>query len=195
MIIAIEGIDGAGKTTVAKILQEMLPQAAYIRTPGARLPHVRDLVLGPEHDLDNTARMFFFLGEMIDISNHFLTHPYIILDRFYLSTYVYQVMMRKDVLSKEQIDNITALFHCFLPKVHRTFILNVDIKTARSRANGHDKDVFEMAGDKVWHMRKSYYDEAETLAIAPLLGQITYINTVIQSADQVAHTIYDMVTK
>lgn len=195
MIITIEGIDGAGKTTVAKILQEMLPQAAYIRTPGARLPHVRDLVLSPEHDLDSTARMFFFLGEMIDISNHFLTHPHIILDRFYLSTYVYQVMMRKDVLSKEQIDIITAMLHCFLPKVHQTFILNVDIKTARARANGHDKDVFEMAGDKIWNMRKSYYDEAKTLGIAPLLGQITYIDTLTQNAEQVAQTIYNMVTE
>lgn len=198
MFVALEGIDGSGKTTVANLLGDRQRGSYMLRTPGHTLTQIRDLVLNPNYNLDHDARLLFFLAEMVDLGKNVIAprrdSGLVITDRFYLSTYVYQVMMRLHELSISKVNLFFDIFDLLLPNIDHTFILTVDIETAQNRAKGHHvefskKDVFEAADAEAWERRKSYYDTAKDSPIARKLGQVTYINTEHITAIEVVEEI------
>ena len=198
MFVALEGIDGSGKTTVANLLKSRNRGSLMLRTPGHTLTQVRDLVLNPDYNLDHDARLMFFLAEMVDLGKHVIEpnrhNSLVITDRFFLSTYVYQVMMRIHDLDVHKVNLFLDIFNTLLPDIDHTFILTVDIETAQNRAKGHHaefskKDVFEAADTQAWERRKSYYDTAKDSPIARKLGQVTYIDTAYITALEVVEEI------
>lgn len=203
MFVALEGVDGTGKTTVAQIIRERHPGCINLRTPGHCFRQVRDLVLNPEYNLDDNARLMFFLGEMVDLGKRVVeparASALILTDRFYLSTFVYQVLMREDTLSSAELGAFAQLFELFLPQIDVTVILTVDVETAQKRSRGHDvefsgADYFEAADTSAWKRRKSYYDTAKNSLIAKKLGKVVYIDTAYLSPEEVADQIEALLT-
>lgn len=204
MFITIDGIDGAGKTTVCNILAERHPESVMLlRTPGYSLPHIRDLVLNPEYSLDKKARIMFFLGEMVDINANTLSklrnNKIIISDRFYVSTYVYQFITQIKYFTMAERRVVLDIFNVLLPTIDNTFILTTDINTALDRAKGHNeftsKDVFEAAAVEEWERRKAIYDTIEESYIAPKLGKVSVIDTTNLTAEEVADEIEGGISK
>jgi thymidylate kinase len=197
MFVAIEGIDGAGKTTVCRILHETVPNVEIIRTPGARLPGVRDLVLSKDYGLSPKCRLMFFLGEMMDVYDNIIKHQgkdkIAITDRFFLSTYIYQVITNAERFSVDEYATILNIFNFMLPSLDYTFVLDANIETAVERSKDHNesgkKDFFEDSAFEDWKRRKSYYDTAEQLEIAQSLGKVIHIDTNLNDAESVASII------
>lgn len=64
MYIALEGIDGVGKTTQINRLKESYPDAVFTKEPGATTlgAKLRELILG-ENDFDKKSELFLFLAD------------------------------------------------------------------------------------------------------------------------------------
>jgi dTMP kinase len=103
-LIVFEGTDGAGKTTQAARLADALRDAGatvvVVREPGATWlgEKIRGLLLDTRIDIDPRAEVFLFLAAraqlVTDIRAHILAGTTVIADRFFLSTFAYQVVGR-----------------------------------------------------------------------------------------------------
>ena len=71
MFISLEGIDGSGKSTQAKLLAEALgPETLLIREPGGTeaAEQIRDLLADPALELDPFAELLLFLAARADLT-------------------------------------------------------------------------------------------------------------------------------
>jgi dTMP kinase len=103
-LIVFEGTEGAGKTTQAARLADALRvggvTAVIVREPGATWlgEKIRGLLLNPHLDIDPRAEVFLFLAAraqlVTDIRAHIAAGTTVIADRFFLSTFAYQVAGR-----------------------------------------------------------------------------------------------------
>ncbi len=183
MFIVLEGIDGVGKTTLMAGIQNALGKnALYLKTPG---PNIRDVLL--KGNLSNNASFFMFFSEMVDISDKFKTvvsNNKVFIDRWCLSTYIYQVIGNKHLYT-------TALdiFKKFLIIPDYTFILTESIDVIQERLNTREKDKFERVSVNKIKQRMTLYENADKLPIKPLLGNIVYINTHNLSVDTIVKNI------
>ncbi len=98
--IVIDGIEGAGKTTlVRKLSEEFSGKVAYLREPGGSIfaEKLRELILSDAaEDLSDEARFMLFWASRIDFVEKVLQpalckYDLVISDRFDSSTYAYQV--------------------------------------------------------------------------------------------------------
>ena len=88
-IIAIEGIDGAGKTLVSKQLALEL-NGKYIKTPDTQFSHIREHFDAP--CVDPRARMHFYIACLWDAyrkAARVAEFKPVIFDRYIMSTYAY----------------------------------------------------------------------------------------------------------
>lgn len=102
-LIVLEGVEGAGKTTQAARLTAGLaegggaPSVVLVREPGATWigERIRGLLLQADVEMDARAEAFLFLAAraqlMVDIRHHLAAGAIVIADRFFLSTYAYQI--------------------------------------------------------------------------------------------------------
>eukprot|EP00986_Skeletonema_menzelii_P014829 scaffold10375_cov123-Skeletonema_menzelii.AAC.1 len=89
-IIEVEGLDGSGKTTLVKKLQDTLPHAIATKTPTASLHDIRPLW---DKRGGILARAFYMISNYVleyEIAN-FYKEDIIIIDRWYASTCGYTV--------------------------------------------------------------------------------------------------------
>ena len=125
-IIAIEGIDGAGKTTTASALAKMI-KGHYIITPPDDYKRLRPFFELPERS--GKARLLFYAGSLWDvwedIRERCKVRP-VVLDRYTLSTIFYHETLLEEDLSYIY-DNI------FPPIADINITLDVSEKTALSR--------------------------------------------------------------
>ena len=182
MFVVIEGIDGSGKTTLINLLKGSLPNATFVRTPGGMVPEIRNLVMDPKNDLYPVTKMFMFLSEMIEIQKKYKHEELVICDRFFLSTFVYQVLENAQYLTKGQYDCAVAMFTNFLKPVDMTFILTVDIETATKRSASKSlefgsTDSFESSDVMKWIERRTAYEHPERTPINYMLGKVEIIDT------------------
>ncbi|KAL7532921.1 hypothetical protein ACHAXR_004929 [Thalassiosira sp. AJA248-18] len=99
-IIEVEGLDGSGKTTLVKKLEEALPNAIATKTPSTALKNIRPLW---DHRGGILARAFYMVSNYVleyEIAND-AQHEIIIVDRWYASTCAYTVGYQK----KNRIDD------------------------------------------------------------------------------------------
>lgn len=201
MLIVIEGIDGAGKTSVCNELFSSYPHdAQFLRTPGGAFKEVRELVLNPDYNMDKMAKLFFFLGEMIHITNQLdLSNDKkdYIFDRFFPSTYIYQVAMRRDEISFIERNLLNSLFMGFMPNIDLTVILTVDsgVGMARSAKDLEfgKRDAFEAEGIQAWKKRRYFYENFTSLPISKKLGEVLFIDTTNISVDETSRLILEKV--
>jgi dTMP kinase len=146
MLIAIEGIDGSGKTTIAKFLAEELRRRGYdvvvFKEPtnseyGRKIRQIlKNRCVNPEEELE-----LFIRDREFDVRENILPAlkegKIVVMDRYYYSTVAYQGALGIDV------DYIMKLNEKF-PKPDLVIILDVSPETALKRIRAKRKpDRFE----------------------------------------------------
>ncbi len=91
MFIVIEGLDGAGKSTIATALAEAIG-AELLSTPGKKFNNIREQIDSIYQD-NHQARQLFYMSTVVSISEQVRElinkGENVIVDRYWLSTQVY----------------------------------------------------------------------------------------------------------
>lgn len=96
-LIAIEGPDGAGKSTQIRMLQEVCPNAVFTREPGGTpyAERIRALIFEGEEATPQALFMLFWAARMEHLQRLILPAiregKTVVTDRFDLSTFAYQL--------------------------------------------------------------------------------------------------------
>jgi dTMP kinase len=148
-LITIEGIDGAGKTTLARALEAELKErgldVCLLREPGgvAAAERIRDLVKDPETNIGPRAEALLYAAARAQLVEEALepllqAGSLVLLDRFVDSSLAYQGGGR--ALGVEAVRAINEFAtHGLVPD--RTLLLEIDLAVGRSRSRSRDERV------------------------------------------------------
>jgi thymidylate kinase len=166
-LITIEGIDGAGKSTVLESLNEEFPNAVFTSEPQEDqwLGTVLRKALSDE-DMSDMSLFFLFLSEhaqhIEDYVNPALEeNKLVISDRFVDSRYAYQTYALDNLVNGETlqwIQNIQENGWSTIPD--QTIILDISVYTSLERIADNKKEVFEKR-DRLEAARDIYLNLAE----------------------------------
>jgi dTMP kinase len=163
-IISFEGIEGVGKSTQIKMLDEYLISKGFatevLREPGSTLTgeKIRDILLNSDEDLSSetelllmfSARAQLIKEKIINSSNDF-----ILFDRFFDASSAYQGYGRG--LSLELINNLIEFTKCPIPDI--TFLLDISVDEGFKRKTNDTKDRIESSGNTFFeNVRQGYLD-------------------------------------
>lgn len=167
MFVSLEGIDGSGKSTQAKLLAEALgPETLLIREPGGTdaAERIRGLLADPGLALDPLAELLLFLAARADLTAREI-HPAIeagrdvVCDRFADSSVAYQGAARG--LGVGEVISLTdAATEGLWPDL--TVLLRVDPEVGLGRADGEDR--FESEGLELQRAVAEAYEEIAQIA-------------------------------
>jgi dTMP kinase len=156
VLISVEGIDGAGKTTLVKALAQEL-DASVLREPGGveLSERIRSLVQDPSLDIDPRAEALLFAAARAQLVAEKLrdTDELVILDRFIDSSLAYQGGGRELGVADIQALNDFGT-HGLRPD--RTLYLKIDPQRALARLDDHDR--LEAAGVEFFTRVADAYD-------------------------------------
>lgn len=167
MFVSLEGIDGSGKSTQAKLLAEALgPETLLIREPGGTeaAERIRELLADPALELDPFAELLLFSAARADLVSRVIRPALeagrtVVADRFADSSVAYQGAARglgtSHVLSLTD-DVIDGLW----PDL--TVLLRVDPEVGLGRADGSDR--FEAEGLELQRAVAEAYEEIAKIA-------------------------------
>ncbi len=167
MFISLEGIDGSGKSTQAKLLAEALgPETLLIREPGGTeaAERIRELLADPALELDPFAELLLFLAARADLTARVIRPALeagrdVVADRFADSSVAYQGAARG--LGVGEVISLTDNASDGLwPDL--TVLLRVDPETGLGRAAGEDR--FESEGLELQRAVATAYDEIAKIA-------------------------------
>ena len=163
-IISFEGIEGVGKSTQIKMLDEHLKSKGIsteiLREPGSTVTgeKIRDILLNSDEDLSSetelllmfSARAQLIKEKIINSSNDF-----ILFDRFFDASSAYQGYGRG--LSLQLINNLIEFTKCPIPDI--TFLLDISVDEGFKRKTNDAKDRIELSGDTFFeNVRQGYLD-------------------------------------
>jgi len=160
-LIVFEGVEGAGKTTQIRLLAERLA-AAGVTARGVREPggtpvgdEIRGILLHPENEIGPSTEALLFMASRAELVARELIPALeegviILVDRFFLSTYAYQVAGRG--LPEPEIRAANRLATAGLvPDL--TLLLDVPASQGLGRADARGaRDRIEKADDE-FHQR------------------------------------------
>lgn len=164
-LITIEGIDGAGKSTLAAGLAGALPGAVLLREPGgvALAERVRAVVKDPSLQVGARAEALLYAAARAQLVEEAVAPALargqlVILDRFVDSSLAYQGAGRG--LGVEAVRAINDFGSGGL-RPDRTLLLRLDPAIARARAAGRGEavDRLEAEGDGFFATIARAYDE------------------------------------
>jgi dTMP kinase len=187
-LVVFEGPEGAGKTTQLRFVAERLG-ALGVSTIGVREPggtpvgdSIRELVLGPEQKIAPATEALLFMAsraELIarEIKPALEQGDIVLLDRFFLSTYAYQIVGRR--LPEEEVRAANRLATGGLvPDL--TLLLDVPASEGLERADARGgRDRMESTGDEFHHRVGNAFREFANPAWQrshPECGSITLID-------------------
>jgi dTMP kinase len=160
-LIVFEGAEGAGKTTQIRILAEGLTTAGIpfvaVREPGGTPvgDGIRDIVLHQEQEITAATEALLFIAsraELVvrEIQPSLSQGNVVLVDRFFLSTYAYQIVGR--ALPEPEVRAANRLATAGLvPDL--TLLLDVHAAHGLERADARGKrDKIERSGDE-FHAR------------------------------------------
>src|SRR3954447_24621695 len=168
-LVTIEGLDGAGKTTLAAGLAERLRGAVLLREPGGveASERIRDLVKDPALTIGARAEALLYAAaraQLVEerLSPDLAAGKLVLLDRFVDSSLAYQGAGRE--LGVEDVAAINAFATGGL-KPALTLLLRIDPAAGRARQSGRDEspDRLEREGDEFFVRIAAAYD---ALAVA-----------------------------
>ena len=167
MLITVEGLDGAGKTTLISGLTEQL-DATVLREPGGveLSERIRQLVKDPELTVDPRAEALLYAAARAQLVAERLRPlldggATVILDRFIDSSLAYQGGGRG--LGVEEIRRLNEFGTGGL-EPDKTLLLRVDPETGLGRIAGREADRLELAGGEFFARVAKTYDELAAAA-------------------------------
>ena len=159
-LIVFEGAEGAGKTTQIRLIAERLAVAGVpvlaVREPGGTPvgDAIREILLDSEHHINQAAEALLFMAsraELIarEVGPALAKGDIVLLDRFFLSTYAYQIVGRG--LAEDEVRAANRLATGGLvPDL--TLLLDVPPAEGLGRADARGKrDRMERSGDEFHH--------------------------------------------
>ena len=169
LFITFEGVDGCGKTTQIKLLDEYLKQKGcktlLTREPGARGlgEKLREILLNYDDEVSSKCESFLFLADRAQhvdciIKPALEEGTFVLCDRHTDSTIAYQGYGRGvDIAELRNLNNLATGGL----KPDLTIVFDVDIATSASRV-GKEKDRMESAGiDFFERVRKGFLEIAK----------------------------------
>jgi len=160
-LVVLEGAEGAGKTTQIRLLAERLTTAGIpciaVREPGGTPvgDDIREILLHPEQEITGATEALLFMAsraELIarEILPSFMEGRVVLMDRFFLSTYAYQIFGRG--LPEDEIRAANRLATGGLvPDI--TLLIDVPLAEGLGRADARGaRDRMERADDE-FHAR------------------------------------------
>ena len=167
MFVSLEGIDGSGKSTQAKLLAEALgSETVLTREPGGTeaAERIRELLADPALQLDSFAELLLFSAARADLLSRVIRPALeeggtVVADRFADSSVAYQGGARglgtSDVLSL-----VDTAIDGLWPDL--TLLLRVDPEVGMARAAGDDR--FEAEGLELQRAVAAAYEEIAQIA-------------------------------
>jgi dTMP kinase len=167
MFISLEGVDGSGKSTQARLLVEALgPETVPIREPGGTeaAERIRDLLADPEVPLEPLAELMLFCAARADLTERVIRPALeagrtVVSDRFSDSSVAYQGAARGLGVG-EVIGLCDTATDGLWPDL--TLLLRVDPEVALGRAEGEDR--FESEGLNLQRAVAEAYEEIAIIA-------------------------------
>jgi len=167
LFISLEGIDGSGKSTQARLLAEALGEGTVaIREPGgtAAAERIRELLADPGVELEPLAELMLFLAARADLTERVIRPALeagrnVVADRFSDSSVAYQGSARGLGVG-EVIGLCEAATDGLWPDL--TLLLRIDPETGLGRADGEDR--FEQEGLELQGAVAEAYDEIAQVA-------------------------------
>ena len=163
-IISFEGIEGVGKSTQIKLLNDYLINKGFkteiLREPGSTSTgeKIRDILLNSRDDLSSKTElllMFSARAQLIKEKIDNSTKDFILFDRFYDASSAYQGHGRG--LSLKIINNLIEFIECPVPNI--TFLLDIDVSEGFARKVDDKKDRIESSGNTFFeNVRKGYLE-------------------------------------
>ena len=167
MFVSLEGVDGSGKSTQAKLLADELgPETLLIREPGGTdaAERIRGLLADPALELDPFAELLLFSAARADLLSHVVRPALeggatVVADRFADSSVAYQGGGR-GLGTSHVLSLVDMTIDGLWPDL--TLLLRVDPKVGLGRAGGEDR--FEAEGLELQRAVAEAYDEIAMIA-------------------------------
>jgi dTMP kinase len=167
LFISLEGVDGSGKSTQARLLVETLgTDAVAIREPGGTgaAERIRELLADPAVDLEPLAELMLFLAARAEVTERVIRPAleagrHVVADRFSDSSVAYQGAARGLGVG-EVIGLCEAATDGLWPDL--TLLLRIDPETGLGRAEGDDR--FEREGLGLQRQVATAYEEIAQIA-------------------------------
>jgi dTMP kinase len=167
LFISLEGIDGSGKSTQARLLVEALGEGTVaIREPGGTeaAERIRELLADPGVELEPLAELMLFLAARADLTERVIRPAledgrHVVADRFSDSSVAYQGAARGLGVG-EVIGLCDTATDGLWPDL--TLLLKIDPETGLGRADSEDR--FEQEGLGLQQAVAVAYEEIATIA-------------------------------
>jgi dTMP kinase len=167
VFVSLEGIDGSGKSTQARLLVEALgAETVAIREPGGTdaAERIRGLLADPTVALDPLAELLLFLAARADLTERVIRPALeegrdVVADRFSDSSVAYQGVARGLGVG-EVIGLCETATDGLWPDL--TVLLKIDPEVGLGRADGEDR--FEREGLELQRAVAEAYDEIAVIA-------------------------------
>jgi dTMP kinase len=165
--ISLEGVDGSGKSTQARLLAEALgPEALLIREPGGTgaAERIRELLADPTLEIDPFAELLLFSAARADLLARVVRPALedggmVVADRFADSSVAYQGGAR-GLGTSYVLSLVDQAIDGLWPDL--TVYLRIDPEVGLKRADGRDR--FEAEGLELQRAVAEAYDEIATIA-------------------------------
>lgn len=167
MFISLEGVDGSGKSTQARLLVEALGEGTVaIREPGGTeaAERIRELLADPGVELEPLAELMLFLAARADLTERVIRPAleagrHVVADRFSDSSVAYQGAARGLGVG-EVIGLCDTATDGLWPDL--TLLLKIDPAFGLGRADGEDR--FEQEGLGLQQQVAAAYEEIAIIA-------------------------------
>lgn len=167
MFISLEGVDGSGKSTQAKLLAEALgAETLLIREPGGTeaAERIRKMLADPALELDSFAELLLFSAARADLLARVVRPALegggtVVADRFADSSVAYQGGAR-GLGTSHVLALVDTTIDGLWPDL--TIYLRIDPETGLARAEGEDR--FEAEGLELQRAVAEAYDEIAQIA-------------------------------